>query len=76
MLDVAVQMANLSRRCACSKHYVGVHYWFSGRRRGVQTRGVSTRKAGSVSGRVSDKTPWTLKTLLALPQERQITRAA
>ncbi len=27
-----------------------------------------------VSGRVSDKTPWTLDMLLALPQERQITR--
>jgi hypothetical protein len=68
MLDVAVQMANLSRWCACSKHYVGVHYWFSSRWRCVRTRGVSTRKAGSVAGRVSDKT------LLALPQERQITR--
>jgi DMSO/TMAO reductase YedYZ molybdopterin-dependent catalytic subunit len=27
-----------------------------------------------VSGRVSDKTPWTLESLLALPQESQITR--
>ena len=40
-----------------------------------QVRGIDAAQWRlDVAGRVSDKTPWTLKTLLALPQERQITR--
>jgi DMSO/TMAO reductase YedYZ molybdopterin-dependent catalytic subunit len=40
-----------------------------------QVRGIDAAQWRlDVAGRVSDKTPWTLQTLLALPQERQITR--
>jgi DMSO/TMAO reductase YedYZ molybdopterin-dependent catalytic subunit len=40
-----------------------------------QVRGIDAAQWRlDVAGRVSDKTPWTIQTLLALPQERQITR--
>jgi DMSO/TMAO reductase YedYZ molybdopterin-dependent catalytic subunit len=40
-----------------------------------QVRGIDAAQWRlDVAGRVSDKTSWTLETLLALPQERQITR--
>jgi DMSO/TMAO reductase YedYZ molybdopterin-dependent catalytic subunit len=39
-----------------------------------QVRAVPTQWRLDVSGRVSDKTSWTLEQLLALPQESQITR--
>jgi DMSO/TMAO reductase YedYZ molybdopterin-dependent catalytic subunit len=39
-----------------------------------QVRGVPAQWRLDVSGRVSDKTSWTLERLLALPQESQITR--
>src|SRR5271169_269229 len=39
-----------------------------------QVRTVPAQWRLDVSGRVSNKTPWTLENLLALPQESQITR--
>jgi DMSO/TMAO reductase YedYZ molybdopterin-dependent catalytic subunit len=39
-----------------------------------QVRGVPAGWRLDVSGLVSDKTPWTLENLIALPQESQITR--
>jgi DMSO/TMAO reductase YedYZ molybdopterin-dependent catalytic subunit len=39
-----------------------------------QVRTVPARWRLEVSGLVSDKTPWTLESLMALPQESQITR--
>jgi DMSO/TMAO reductase YedYZ molybdopterin-dependent catalytic subunit len=39
-----------------------------------QVRGVPARWQLEVSGLVSDKAPWTLEKLMALPQESQITR--